>query len=187
MLADFYIPMLSNAMKIAVSKNHLRGQILYPESLLKTASVFQCLKMTHKTTFFSFFLDPPKNDFFQKLVFQESQNPTEKGNVGRPKGKAPKPLKLPKLPKKPTEKKKKEKSPKKIRIKVKTEKQKKRNEVEFLKMERPSDDEEITIEDVKREKKKRKLQQEKEKNTKRLKMTDLFGETSVSLSNRKQP
>ena len=29
MLADFYIPRLSNDMKIAVRKNHLRGQILY--------------------------------------------------------------------------------------------------------------------------------------------------------------
>ena len=29
MLADFYIPTLSNDMKIAVQKNHLRGQILY--------------------------------------------------------------------------------------------------------------------------------------------------------------
>ena len=29
MLADFYIPWLSNDMKIAVQKNHLRGQILY--------------------------------------------------------------------------------------------------------------------------------------------------------------
>jgi len=29
MLADFYIPMLSNDMKIAVQKNHLGGQILY--------------------------------------------------------------------------------------------------------------------------------------------------------------
>ena len=30
MLRDFYIPKLSNDMKIAVQKNHLRGQILYP-------------------------------------------------------------------------------------------------------------------------------------------------------------
>jgi len=29
MLADFYIPRLSNDMKIAVQKNHLAGQILY--------------------------------------------------------------------------------------------------------------------------------------------------------------
>ena len=29
MLADFYIPRLSNDMKNAVQKNHLRGQILY--------------------------------------------------------------------------------------------------------------------------------------------------------------
>ena len=29
MLADFYIHRLSNDMKIAVHKNHLRGQILY--------------------------------------------------------------------------------------------------------------------------------------------------------------
>ena len=29
MLADFYIPRLSNDMKLAVQKNHLGGQILY--------------------------------------------------------------------------------------------------------------------------------------------------------------
>jgi len=29
MLADFYIPMLSNDMKIPAQKNHLVGQILY--------------------------------------------------------------------------------------------------------------------------------------------------------------
>ena len=29
MLTDFYVPRLSNDMKIAVQKNHLRGQILY--------------------------------------------------------------------------------------------------------------------------------------------------------------
>jgi len=29
MFADFYIPRLSNEMKIAIQKNHLRGQILY--------------------------------------------------------------------------------------------------------------------------------------------------------------
>ena len=29
MLGDFYIPRLSNDMKIAVQKNHLGGQILY--------------------------------------------------------------------------------------------------------------------------------------------------------------
>ena len=29
MLADFYIPRLSNDMKLAVQKNHLAGQILY--------------------------------------------------------------------------------------------------------------------------------------------------------------
>ena len=29
MLADFYIPRLSNDMKIAVQKNHLEGQIWY--------------------------------------------------------------------------------------------------------------------------------------------------------------
>ena len=29
MLADFYIPRLSNDMKITVQKNHLEGQILY--------------------------------------------------------------------------------------------------------------------------------------------------------------
>ena len=42
MLADFYIPRLSNDMKIAVQKNHLVGQILY-RSLVpckKTASNF---------------------------------------------------------------------------------------------------------------------------------------------------
>jgi len=29
MLADFYIPRLSNDIKIVVQKNHLRGKILY--------------------------------------------------------------------------------------------------------------------------------------------------------------
>ena len=41
MLADFYIPKLSNDMKLAVQKNHLEGQILY-RSLVpskKTASI----------------------------------------------------------------------------------------------------------------------------------------------------
>mgnify|MGYP006944972930 CR=1 FL=1 len=42
MLPDFYIPSLSNDMKIAVQKNDLAGQILY-RSLVpskKTASLF---------------------------------------------------------------------------------------------------------------------------------------------------
>jgi len=34
MLADFYIPMHSNDMKIAVQKNHLVGQILYSSFVL---------------------------------------------------------------------------------------------------------------------------------------------------------
>ena len=34
MLADFYIPRLSNDMKLAVQKNHLGGQILYRSSML---------------------------------------------------------------------------------------------------------------------------------------------------------
>ena len=40
MLADFDIPSLSNDMKIAVQKNHLRGQILYTslDPSKKTAS-----------------------------------------------------------------------------------------------------------------------------------------------------
>jgi len=40
MLADFYIPRLSNDMKIAVQKNHLGGQIWYRSLVAseKTAS-----------------------------------------------------------------------------------------------------------------------------------------------------
>jgi len=34
MLADFYIPRLSNDMKLAVQKNHLGGQILYRSPML---------------------------------------------------------------------------------------------------------------------------------------------------------
>ena len=42
MLADFYIPRLSNDMKIAVEKNNLWGQIWYRSLALlkKTASLF---------------------------------------------------------------------------------------------------------------------------------------------------
>ena len=35
MLADFYIPRLSNDMKLAVQKNHLGGQILSPNPVKK--------------------------------------------------------------------------------------------------------------------------------------------------------
>ena len=43
MLADFYIPRLSNDMKIAVQKNHLGAQILYSSfSLLKTVDGTSC-------------------------------------------------------------------------------------------------------------------------------------------------
>jgi len=43
MLADFYIPLLSNDMKNAVQKNHVEGQILYRSLVLskKTASLPQ--------------------------------------------------------------------------------------------------------------------------------------------------
>jgi len=52
MLADFYIPKLSNEMKIAVQKNHLGGQILYRrlDSSKKTASKLFFAEQTRPQT-----------------------------------------------------------------------------------------------------------------------------------------
>ena len=50
MLADFYIPRLSNNMKIAVQKNHLRGQIVYrsPDPVTKNGVIMISFSLPHK-------------------------------------------------------------------------------------------------------------------------------------------
>ena len=46
MLADFYIPGLSNDMKFAVEKNHIGGQILYSNNNMFWLHLPQCVTKT---------------------------------------------------------------------------------------------------------------------------------------------
>ena len=72
MLADFYFPRLLNDMKIAVQKNHLRGQILYRSmDLLKKRRLY-----LNKIIFRQFFENQyffwQKESDFPKISFDKS-------------------------------------------------------------------------------------------------------------------
>jgi len=66
MLGDFYIPKLSNDMKIAVQKNHLVGQILYRSLVPSKKTASMEVQWGHSASL-SVFEEPAETEFITEF------------------------------------------------------------------------------------------------------------------------